>query len=216
MDTADELFERHRAGLSAAAYRLLGHQADVDDVLQEAWLRWRRVEHGSVGDPGAYLFRLVSRVAFDELRRVRARREVCAEADHPDERAGWPAGPRPIDEVAAGLLVVLETLTPAERAVFLLHDVFCFSHAEIAAVIGRTERGVQQLAYRARRHVRARRPRCRTTPDEHRAMTARFLAAAAFGGDLAGYGRACTAFPAPSPGDPGARLRQEEVLSLQM
>ncbi|GAA2153479.1 sigma-70 family RNA polymerase sigma factor [Actinomadura napierensis] len=194
MDTAAELFERHRASLSAAAYRMLGNRADADDVLQEAWLRWSRVEHDSVVDPGAYLFRLVTRQAIDELRRIRARREVQADQDRPEEpAASSPVGPRPADAVAAGLLVVLETLAPTERAVFLLHDVFGFSHAEIAAIIGRTERAVQQMAYRARRHVRARRPRFRPTPGEHRTTTERFLAAAALGGDLAGYGRACAA-----------------------
>jgi len=189
MDTAGELFERHRAALSAAAYRMLGNRADADDVLQEAWLRWSRVDHGSVADPGAYLFRLVTRQAIDELRRIRTRREVPA-----DDQSEVPAvGPRPVDAVAAGLLVVLETLSSTERAVFLLHDVFGFSHAEIAVIVGRTERAVQQMAYRARRHVRARRPRFRPTPGEHRATTERFLAAAALGGDLVGYGRACAA-----------------------
>ena len=187
MDTAGELFERHRAALSAAAYRMLGNRADADDVLQEAWLSWSRVDHGSVADPGAYLYRLVTRQAIDELRRIRARREVH------DERpaAGSPVEPRQVDGVGASLQVVLETLAPTERAVFLLHDVFGFSHVEIAAVVGRTERAVQQMAYRARGHVRARRPRFRPTPGEHREVTERFLAAAALGGDLAGYGSAC-------------------------
>ncbi|MDL4817387.1 sigma-70 family RNA polymerase sigma factor [Actinomadura opuntiae] len=194
MDAAGELFERHRAPLSAAAYRMLGNRADADDVLQEAWLRWSRVDHRSVNDPGAYLFRLVTRQAIDELRRIRARREVQADQDRPDgPPAGPSAGPRPADEVAAGLLVVMETLAPTERAVFLLHDVFGFPHAEIAVIVGRTERAVRQMAYRARRHVRARRPRFRPTAGEHRATTERFLAAAALGGDLAGYGRACAA-----------------------
>ena len=192
MDTAGELFERHRALLSAAAYRMLGNRADADDVLQEAWLRWSRVDHHSVADPGAYLFRLVTRQAIDELRRIRARREMQADQDRPDEPAAIsPVEPRSVDAVAAGLLVVLETLAPTERAVFLLHDVFGFSHAEIAVIVGRTERAVQQMAYRARRHVRARRPRFRPTPGEHQTTTERFLAAAALGGDLAGYGRAC-------------------------
>ncbi|HWN34415.1 MAG TPA: sigma-70 family RNA polymerase sigma factor [Pseudonocardia sp.] len=174
--------------------RRTGNRADADDVLQEAWLRWSRVDHGSVADPGAYLFRLVTRQAIDELRRVRARREVHAEDGRADgTAASSPVGPRPVDAVAAGLLVVLQTLTPTERAVFLLHDVFGFSHAEIAAIVGRTERAVQQMAYRARRHVRGRRPRFRPTPGQHAAATERFLAAAALGGDLAGYGRACAA-----------------------
>jgi RNA polymerase sigma factor (sigma-70 family) len=199
MDTAGELFEMHRAALWAAACRVLGNQAGADDVLQEAWLRWSRVDHGSIADPGAYLFRLVTRQAIDELRRIRARREVHADDDRPDwQAAGSPVGLRPADAVAAdavaaGLLVVLETLAPTERAVFLLHDVFGFSHAEIAVIVGRTERAVQQMAYRSRRHVRARRPRFRPAPGEHRAATERFLAAAALGGDLASYGRACAA-----------------------
>ncbi|GAA1120478.1 hypothetical protein GCM10009630_17780 [Kribbella jejuensis] len=191
MDTAGELFEQHRAALWAAAYRMLGNRADADDVLQEAWLRWSRVDHGSVADAGAYLFRLVTRQAIDELRRIRARREVHTDEDRAAD--GSPAGPRPVDEVAAGLLVVLETLAPTERAVFLLHDVFGYSHAEIAAIVGRTERAVQQLAYRARQHVRSRRPRFQPAPGEHRATTDRFLAAAVLGGDLPGYGRACAA-----------------------
>jgi RNA polymerase sigma-70 factor (ECF subfamily) len=106
-----------------------------------------------------------------------------------------PSEPASAD-AEAGLRVVLETLTPVERAVFLLHDVFGFSHTEIAAIVGRTERAVRQMAYRARGHVRARRPRFRPAPDEQRAVTERFLAAAALGGDLAGYGRACAAAPA--------------------
>lgn len=181
MDT----FERHRGALTAAAYRMLGDRAGAEDVLQDAWLRWSRVDQAEVADPGAYLFRLVTRLAIDELRRVRARREV------PGDRPDALVEPRPVDEVAEGLLVVLESLGPTERAVFLLHDVFGFSHAEIAAIVGRTERAVRQMAYRARGHVRARRPRFRPTPGEHRAVTERFLAAAALGGDLAGYGRAC-------------------------
>jgi RNA polymerase sigma-70 factor (ECF subfamily) len=194
METAEELFERHRAVLSAAAYRMLGNRADADDVLQEAWLRWSRVDHGSVTDPGAYLYRLVIRQSIDDLRRRRARREVRADDDRLDgPAADSPVGLRPVDSVAAGLLVVLEALAPTERAVFLLHDVFGFSHAEIAVIVGRTDRAVQQMAYRARRHVRARRTRFRPTPGEHQATTERFLAAAALGGDLAGYGRACAA-----------------------
>ncbi|HEY3686784.1 MAG TPA: sigma-70 family RNA polymerase sigma factor [Streptosporangiaceae bacterium] len=195
MDTAGELFERHRAALSAAAYRMLRNRADTDDVLQEAWLRWSRVDHGSVADPGAYLYRLVTRQAIDELRRIRARREVQPGDGPHDGPAAAPVEPGSAD-AEEGLRVVLETLTPVERAVFLLHDVFGFSHAEIAAIVGRTERAVRQMAYRARGHVRARRPRFRPAPGEQRAVTDRFLAAAALGGDLAGYGRACAAAPA--------------------
>jgi RNA polymerase sigma factor (sigma-70 family) len=193
MDTAGELFEQHRAALAATAYRMLGNRTDADDVLQQAWIRWSRADHRSVGNPGAYLFRIVTRQAIDDLRRVGARRETAADAEWLAGLAAVPPdGPRPVEAVAAGLLVVLEALSPAERAVFLLHDVFDYSHAEIAAVVGRTERAVQQLTYRARQHVRARRLRFRPTPAEHRAVTERFLAAAVLGGDLVGYGRACS------------------------
>lgn len=195
METANALFERHRPALSAAAYRMLGNRTDTDDLLQEAWLRWSRVDHGGVVDAGAYLFRLVTRQAIDELRRRQARREVPADEDRTDVApavgAAGSVGLLPDDAVAAGLLLVLETLTPVERAVFLLHDVFGFSHAEIAAIVGRTERAVQQMAYRARGRIRARRPRFRPTTSEHRTVTERFLAAAALGGDLPGYGMAC-------------------------
>jgi len=205
MSTAGELFERHRTALSAAAYRMLGNRADADDVLQEAWLRWSRVDPGTVMDPGAYLFRLVTRQAIDELRRIRARREVYMDDEGQGEpTAGPPVGLRPVDAVADGLLVVMETLAPTERAVFLLHDVFGFSHAEISVIVGRTERAVQQMAYRARQHVRARRPRFRPAPDEHRAATDRFLAAAALGGDLVGYGVACARAPGESRVSPGS------------
>jgi RNA polymerase sigma-70 factor (ECF subfamily) len=136
--------------------------------------------------------------SIDELRRRHARREAYHGDGWLDALpAGTPAGPRPVDAVAAGLLVVLEALAPMERGVFLLHDVFGFSHAELAVIVGRTERAVQQMAYGARRHVRARRPRFQPTPRGHRAATERFLAAANLGADLVGYGRACAAAPEP-------------------
>lgn len=184
MDGSD--FERHRQALFAAAYRMLGTRADAEDVLQEAWLRWRRVDHDEVTEPRAYLFRLVTRLALDQLRRVKARRESYVGPWLPEPLVTAPdavEGAELAESVSMGLLVVLETLTPVERAVFVLHEAFGFSHAEIADLTGRTERAVRQLAYRARQHVHARRPRRRPDPSEHRAVTERFLAAA-LGGDL--------------------------------
>jgi RNA polymerase sigma-70 factor (ECF subfamily) len=186
---SDPDFERHRQVLFSAAYRMLGTRADADDVLQEAWLRWDRVDRAAVDEPRAYLFRLVTRLALDQLRRVKARREAYVGPWLPEPLLTPPG----VDEstelaetLSMGLLVVLETLTPVERAVFVLHEAFGFSHAEIAGMTGRTERAVRQLAYRARQHVHARRPRGdTTTPAEHREVTERFLAAA-LGGDLAG------------------------------
>jgi RNA polymerase sigma-70 factor (ECF subfamily) len=180
-------FERHRQVLFAAAYRMLGTRADAEDVLQEAWLRWDRVDRGEVDEPRAYLFRLVTRLALDQLRRVKARRETYVGPWLPEPLLTSPGvaeNAELAESLSMGLLVVLETLTPVERAVFVLHEVFGFSHAEVAEMLGRTERAVRQLAYRARQHVHARRPRRRADPAEHREVTERFLAAA-LGGDLA-------------------------------
>ncbi|GAA3083063.1 RNA polymerase sigma-70 factor [Pseudonocardia yunnanensis] len=184
---SDSDFDRHRQVLFAAAYRMLGTRADAEDVLQEAWLRWDRVDHDEVAEPRAYLFRLVTRLALDQLRRVKARREAYVGPWLPEPLLTSPGieeSAELADSLSMGLLVVLETLTPVERAVFVLHEAFGFSHAEIAGMTGRTERAVRQLAYRARQHVHARRPRRDAPPAEHREVTERFLAAA-LGGDLA-------------------------------
>nr|WP_280382584.1 RNA polymerase sigma factor SigJ [Nocardia wallacei] len=177
-------FEEHRAELFAAAYRMLGSRTEAEDVLQEAWLRWRGVDHDAVAQPRAYLFRLVSRLAIDQLRRARARRETYIGPWLPEPLLTGPDTNTELAEsVSMALLVVLESLDPAERVVFVLHEIFGFEHAEIAELLGRTERATRQLGYRARRHVDARRPRHRPAPREHRELTERFLAAAA-GGDL--------------------------------
>jgi RNA polymerase sigma-70 factor, ECF subfamily len=182
----DSGFERHREVLFAAAYRMLGTRADAEDVLQEAWLRWNRVDHDEVDEPRAYLFRLVTRLALDQLRRVKVRRETYVGPWLPEPLVTAPGveeSAELAETLSMGLLVVLETLDPVERAVFVLHEAFGFSHAEIAEMTGRTERAARQLAYRARQHVHARRPRRGATPAEHREVTERFLAAA-LGGDL--------------------------------
>jgi RNA polymerase sigma-70 factor, ECF subfamily len=182
----DSDFERHRQVLFAAAYRMLGTKADAEDVLQEAWLRWNRVARDEVDEPRAYLFRLVTRLALDQLRRVKARRETYVGPWLPEPLLTSPGVEQDVElaeSLSMGLLVVLETLDPVERAVFVLHEAFGFAHAEIAEMTGRTERAVRQLAYRARQHVRARRPRRDAAPAEHRAVTERFLAAA-LGADL--------------------------------
>ncbi|WP_238362705.1 RNA polymerase sigma factor SigJ [Actinopolymorpha pittospori] len=196
-DVAGE-FARRRESLFAVAYRILGTRADAEDVVQEAWLRWSRVDPGEVEDPRGYLFRLVTNQAIDQLRRVRARREsyvgpwlpepllTAFEVSDPSGADGGPDVGRQVElaeSVSMGLLVVLETLAPVERAVFVLHEAFGYTYAEIGAILGRTERGVRQLAYRARQHVQARRPRQRPTASQHREITERFLAAAV-GGDL--------------------------------
>lgn len=177
-----DLFEANRAALFGVAYRMLGTRADAEDVLQEAWLRWRRADPDGVANPRAYLFRLVANEAIDQLRRARARREEYVGPWLPEPILGDATERTELAESASvGLLVVLETLTPDERVVFVLHEAFEFSHAEIAAMLGRGERAVRQLAYRARQHVRARRPRQEPADGEHRELTERFVAAAVDG-----------------------------------
>src|SRR3990170_3144560 len=130
----DSEFERHRQVLFAAAYRMLGTGADAEDVLQEAWLRWNRVDRAEVDEPRAYLFRLVTRLALDQMRRVRARREAYVGPWLPEPLLTSPGveeGTELAESLSMGLLVVLETLAPVERAVFVLHEAFGFSHDEI-------------------------------------------------------------------------------------
>ncbi|WP_127502494.1 RNA polymerase sigma-70 factor [Actinoplanes solisilvae] len=174
-------FDEHRRLLFAIAYRLLGSAADAEDVVQDVWLKWSAADRSAVADPKAYLARMVTHQAMDQLRSARHRRETYI----------GPWLPEPIltqgedvsDDVSTAMLVVLETLTPLERAVFVLKEVFDFPYPEIAAAVERTEPAVRQAGHRAREHVRARRPRFDADPRRRRDVTERFLAAAA-GGDL--------------------------------
>jgi RNA polymerase sigma-70 factor (ECF subfamily) len=180
-----DLFEAERPALFGLAYRMLGTRVDAEDVLQDSWLRWSRVDPTAVDDARAYLFRLVTNTAVDHLRRLRARRESYVGPWLPEPLVGDAAAEVEARASASvGLLVVLEALDPDERAVFVLHEAFAFSHAEIATLLGRTERAVRQLAYRARRHVRDRRPRRQPDTQEHRDLVERF-ADAAVRGDVA-------------------------------
>ncbi|WP_232665337.1 RNA polymerase sigma factor SigJ [Pseudonocardia sp. TRM90224] len=175
-------FETERAALFGVAYRMLGTRTDAEDVLQEAWLRWNRVDRTTVENPRAYVFRLVANESIDHLRRVRARREDYTGPWLPEPLVGDAATAVELRESASlGLLLVLESLSPDERAVFVLHEAFDFGHAEIAELLGRSERAVRQLAYRSRQHVRAGRPRGEPAPGDHRELVERFMAAAVDG-----------------------------------
>ncbi|MFF2654867.1 RNA polymerase sigma-70 factor [Streptomyces sp. NPDC058045] len=203
-DTLTDVFEAHRSLLMGVAYRMLGRVADAEDVVQEAWLRWSRTEREEVRDARAFLVRTTTRLAIDRLRQVQARREsyvgpwlpepLVTDLDHtvPDaaERAVLA------DTVSLAVLVVLESLSPLERAVFVLREAFALPYAEIAGALDRSESAVRQLAGRARRHVAERRPRYRADPVERRDLTERFLAAT-LDGDLEGLVAMLT---------PGARL----------
>ncbi|WP_020579536.1 RNA polymerase sigma-70 factor [Actinopolymorpha alba] len=184
---ADEVFERHRGLLQSLAYQLLGSVTDAEDVVQEAWLRWSRVDPGEVTSPRAYLTRLTTRAAVDHLRHAQRRRQTYVGPWLPEPLLTAPDVADDVtraDSVSMAMLVVLETLSPLERAVFVLREVFAFSHAEIADALDRSEPAIRQVAHRARAHVHARQPRYATDRAVRRQATERFLSAA-MGGDLA-------------------------------
>ncbi|MFJ1899801.1 MULTISPECIES: RNA polymerase sigma-70 factor [unclassified Streptomyces] len=190
-DIVTDVFEEHRPVLTGVAYRMLGRIADAEDVVQEAWLRWSAVVREDVREPRAFLVRTVTRLAIDRLRQLRSRREAYVGPWLPEPLVTdfGPAVPdtaeRAVfaDSVSVAVLVVLESLSPLERAVFVLREAFGFPYGEIAAALDRTEAAVRQLAGRARRHVEERKPRYDVDPVQRRDLTERFLAAAA-GGDI--------------------------------
>ncbi|WP_116947754.1 RNA polymerase sigma-70 factor [Jiangella endophytica] len=183
----DDPFQRHRGLLFTVAYELLGSVADAEDVVQDTWLRWSAADRSDVVEPKAYLVRIATRVALNRLRTLRTRRETYVGPWLPEPLVTGPdaaGGVELAEDVSMAMLVVLETLTPIERAVFVLREVFGFAHAEIATALDRSEASVRQVAHRAREHVQARRPRFDTDPEQRRAVTERFLRATAEG-DLA-------------------------------
>ncbi|MEU2077201.1 RNA polymerase sigma-70 factor [Streptomyces sp. NPDC013489] len=192
-DTLTEHFEEHRSMLLGVAYRMLGRAADAEDVVQEAWLRWTAEDRTEVREPRAFLVRITTRLAIDRLRQAQARREsyVGPWLPEPVVTDFGPTAPDTAerallaDSVSLAVLVVLESLSPLERAVFVLREAFGFPYAEIATALDRSEAAVRQLAGRARRHVDEGKPRYDVDPTERRDLTERFLAAAA-GGDLGG------------------------------
>ncbi|WNZ13260.1 RNA polymerase sigma factor SigJ [Streptomyces sp. 11x1] len=192
-DIAIDVFEEHRSVLMGVAYRMLGRVADAEDVVQETWLRWSGADRSDVCEPRGYLVRITTRLAIDRLRQVQSRNEAYPGPWLPEPYVTDYAATVPdtaeravlADTVSLALLVVLESLSPLERAVFVLREAFGYPYADIAAMIDRAEPAVRQLAGRARRHVDERRPRYEVDPGERRALTEKFLAAAE-DGDLAG------------------------------
>jgi RNA polymerase sigma-70 factor (ECF subfamily) len=183
---AAEVFQQHRDLLFAVAYRMLGTAADAEDAVQDSWIRWSAAERGEVTDPKAYLVRIITNTSLDRLRSARARREAYVGPWLPEPMLTNPDVADRVElaeSVSLAMLVVLESLTPQERAVFVLREVFGFSHAEIAASLGRSEVSVRQIAHRAREQVQARRPRFEVDRGRQQEVTQRFLAAA-MGGDL--------------------------------
>jgi len=177
-------FEEHRAHLRAVAYRMLGSVSEAEDAVQESWLRLNRSETSQIENMRGWLTTVVARVCLDMLRARRARREEYLGDELPEPIVTLPQQNGPEDEalladsVGLALLVVLDTLTPAERLAFVLHDMFGMSFAEIAPVVERTPTATRQLASRARRRVRGATPRSDPDLERQRAVVDAFLAAA--------------------------------------
>ncbi len=181
-------FVTHRSLLFTVAYELLGSAADAEDVVQETWLRWDRVDHREVHDPRAYLVRTVTRQALNRLRTLSRRREEYVGEWLPEPLLTAPDVADDVqlaESVSFAMLTVLETLGPAERAVFVLREVFDTPFDEIAEAVGKSPAAVRQIAHRARAHVAARRPRIDVSRAEQEAVVERFRGAIE-NGDLQG------------------------------
>lgn len=177
-------FEALRPLLFTVAYELLEVAADAEDVVQEAWLRWSAQDRSDVVAPRAYLVRVVARLALNRLRTLARRRESYVGPWLPEPLVTVPDVAEDVElaeSVSAAMLLVLQTLTPLERTVFVLHEVFDVPYDEVADAVGRTPAAVRQLAHRAREHVAARRPRRAVAAGEHAAVVDRFRAAATTG-----------------------------------
>ena len=211
MTDRERLLDELRPVAFAIAYRMLGSVSEAEDVVQEALLRVHRtLEAGErIASPRAYVATVTIRMAIDELRSARARREryfgewlpepiVTDGLDDPARHA------ETADSLSLAMLVVLESLSPEQRAVLLLRDVFGYGYPEIAAIVGKSEDNARQLASRARRHVARRRPRFRTTREQQDELARRFFAAAE-GGDLAGL-EALLAHDVELTGDGGGKV----------
>jgi RNA polymerase sigma-70 factor (TIGR02957 family) len=176
VDSATEAFVAHRNLLFTVAYEMLGSAADAEDVLQETWLRWVDVDLGTVRDQRAYLIRIATRQALSRLRTLRRRKESYVGSWLPEPLLTAPDVAEDVelaDSVSMAMLLVLETLTPTERAVFVLREVFDLEYDEIAEAVDKSPAAIRQIAHRARAHVAARRPRGAVSAAEaHRALAA--------------------------------------------
>ena len=211
MDDRDQLLDDLRGVSFAIAYRMLGSVSEAEDVVQEALLRGHQtLEAGEqIDSPRAFVATVTTRLAINQLRSARARREsyvgewlpepiITDSTDDPAQHAEMA------DSLSLAMLVLLESLSPEQRAVLLLHDVFDYDHAQIAEIVGKSQDNVRQLASRARRHVEQGRPRFQTTHEQHTELTQRFFAAAEQG-DLAGL-EALLASDVQLTGDGGGKV----------
>jgi RNA polymerase sigma-70 factor (ECF subfamily) len=211
MTDREQLLEELRPGAFAIAYRMLGSVSEAEDVVQEALLRVHQAFDAGeqIASPRAFVATVTTRLAINELRSARARREryvgewlpepiITDGHDDPARHA------ETADSLSLAMLVLLESLSPEQRAVLLLHDVFDYGYPEITAIVGKSEDNVRQLATRARRHVKQRRPRFRTTREQRDELARRFFAAVQQG-DLAGL-EALLAHDVELTGDGGGKV----------
>lgn len=188
MPDPTEAFEAERSTIRRVAYRMLGTPDDADDVVQEVWLRWKDADHDAIDNAAAWLTTVATRISIDRSTTARARREVYVgpwipepititdvRVDDPDNDPATSVVGN--ESLELGLLRVLETLQPVERAVFLLHDVFGYPFAEVAATVDRSQPATRQIAKRARERVRAGRPRVDTEPADVESLSAAFFLA---------------------------------------
>ncbi len=175
-----EDFERYRSLLFSIAYRMLGSVTDAEDIVQEAYLRWQEAPETEVRSPKSYLSAVVTRLSIDRLRSARARREEYVGPWLPEplvsERAEDAGGTTELDEsLSMAFMVLLESLNPVERAVFLLREVFDYDYEEISRIVGKSEANCRQIAHRARQSVAARRPRFERSPEQEERLTRQFV-----------------------------------------
>ncbi len=176
----EDPFVAHRSLLFTVAYEMLGSRTDAEDVLQETWLRWADVDRSQVRDPRAYLVRVVTRQALNQMRTLSRRREQYVGEWLPEPLLTSPDVADDVqlaESVSIAMLTVLETLGPTERAVFVLREVFEMPYGEIAEAVGKSTVTVRQIARRAREHATARRPRIHVSRSEQQAVVERFLVA---------------------------------------
>lgn len=176
----DDPFVVHRGLLFTVAYEMLGSAVDAEDVVQESWLRWLAVDRMRIREPRAYLVRIVTRQALNHFRAVARRREQYVGPWLPEPLLTSPDVAEDVElaeNVSIAMLTVLETLGPAERAVFVLREVFGMPYEQIADAVGKTPAAVRQIAHRAKEHVSARRPRMRVFRAEHEEVVHRFVVA---------------------------------------
>ncbi len=200
-----EDFQAHRPLLISIAYRMLGSMAEAEDIVQDAWLRWQAPPDQPVESPRAWLSTVVTRLCLDQLKSARVQRESYVGPWLPEPTRTDQPPVRDAESISMAFLLLLESLSPVERAVYLLHEVFDYSHAEVAVIVGKEESACRQMLHRAREHLRERRPRFAASPEAHQRLLGTFLQAVT-AGDLDGL-RTMLAADATAWSDGGGRVR---------